>query len=95
MTTRVRVFESKVDEVVGPMIERAVNAGVESARRLVPVDTGELQGGIEVKELEKTRGTYGVDDVEHAQHVEFGTFKMAAQPYLRPSVDAVRQAVGR
>lgn len=32
-------------------------------------------------------------DVEYAAYVEFGTSKMAAQPYLRPAADSQRGAV--
>lgn len=97
----VRIIESGIAELlardVAPLVDRCLDAGVEMARRIVPVDTGELQGGIETKQrahLDGTDvvGTYGVDDVEHALPVEFGTSTMAAQPYLRPSVDAALQA---
>jgi HK97 gp10 family phage protein len=82
-----RVAEVGLDEV----INEAMEAGVEMAQHLVPVDTGELHDGIEIIEFASGgRGSYGVTDVEHAEHVEFGTEKMAAQPYLRPSIDALK-----
>jgi len=50
-----------------------------------PVDTGFLRSTVFVREAG--------DDVEigfeapYASYVEFGTYKMAAQPYLRPAFD--------
>ncbi len=50
-----------------------------------PVDTGELKGSENVsvgsKQLTLTAGT------DHCAYVEFGTRKMAAQPYMRPTVE--------
>jgi len=53
----------------------------EKARRIVPVKTGKLQRSIKAKEdsVEVTE--------EYAGFVEFGTEKMAAQPYLRPAIE--------
>jgi len=50
-----------------------------------PVDTGKLRASVFVREAG--------DDVEigfsedYASYVEFGTYKMAAQPFLRPAFD--------
>ena len=54
------------------------------AKALCPVDTGQLRNSIDysVDGKEAIVGT----NVEHAAPVEFGTFKQAAQPYLRPAV---------
>lgn len=56
---------------------------VDHAQDDCPVDTGRLKNSI----------TYGtIDDavvigtnVEYAEHVEMGTYKQAAQPFLRPA----------
>lgn len=97
MGTRVRIFGSAVDRVardaLSEKIDTALNAGVEGAQRLVPIETGELHDGIHIIEQTETSGSYGVTDVEHAEPVEFGTYKMQAQPYLRPSIDAMKQAL--
>ena len=57
-----------------------------------PVDTGELraseQASVGAKELRLTAGT------DHAGFVEFGTRKMAAQPYMRPTVEGAAGTVG-
>jgi len=57
----------------------------EEARRLCPVDTGFLRSRIEVVDL-GADGAGVRDDAEYAPFVEFGTVKMAAQPFLRPAV---------
>jgi HK97 gp10 family phage protein len=60
------------------------------ALELVPYDTGELWDSAFIQD--------GGDDVElgfsadHASYVEFGTYKMAAQPYLRPAIDEMEAA---
>jgi HK97 gp10 family phage protein len=68
---------------------RAEVKGVEiiadEARRLVPVDTGELQDSIEV--IVEGNTVSLVAGTDHALPVEFGTIKMAAQPYMRPALD--------
>lgn len=98
MGARVRIFKAALDRVVDDGLDEVVNeameAGVSAAQRLVPIDTGELHDGIEIVEFaSEGRGSYGVTDVDHALPVEFGTDKMAAQPYLRPSIDAMKQAL--
>jgi len=64
-----------------------------AAKRNAPVDTGRLRSSI-THEL----GQAGRDlvarigtNVDYAPHVEFGTYRMSAQPYLRPALDAARR----
>lgn len=54
------------------------------ARRLAPVDTGRLRSSITVKRTPD--GAVVGSNVEYAPYVEYGTSRMAAQPYLRPAV---------
>lgn len=56
------------------------------AKVLAPVDTGALRNSIMVDEVTPDRAIIG-PHVEYAEHVEFGTTRMAAQPYLRPALD--------
>ena len=53
------------------------------AKRLCPVDTGNLRNSITHTADEDT--AYIGTNVEYAPYVEFGTSKTAAQPYLRPA----------
>ena len=54
------------------------------ARRMAPVDTGRLRASITVKRTPD--GAVVGSNVEYAPYVEYGTSKMAAQPFLRPAV---------
>lgn len=56
------------------------------SKQFCPVDTGELRdsGHIEIESDDVTI----VYDVPYASYVEFGTYKMEAQPFLRPVLDA-------
>jgi HK97 gp10 family phage protein len=53
------------------------------AKEITPVDTGRLRNSIthEVDGKEVYIGT----NVEYAPHVEYGTIKQKAQPFLRPA----------
>jgi HK97 gp10 family phage protein len=62
------------------------------AKGLCPVDTGLLASSIEsfvgFSEMGRLEVMVG-SSVRYAGFVEFGTSKMAAQPYLRPALDSV------
>lgn len=60
------------------------------ATDLVPVDTGYLQSTI----WAETDGFFceASADAEYAQYVEYGTWKMAAQPYFQPALAEGLQA---
>lgn len=78
-------FALKCDQqaVIIPLVLTAMEI-VEEAKVNAPVKTGNLRDSIH----------YDVDgetvkvgsDVPYAAYVEFGTFKMEPQPYLRPAV---------
>lgn len=69
----------------GPGCEVFVETFIGVATSLVPVDTGYLQSSINASggdtfcECEAT--------AEYAQYVEYGTWKMAAQPYFTPALE--------
>lgn len=73
---------------VDDLVEGALIIAVE-AENNCPVDTGYLKSTVFVREAG--------DDVEigfeapYASYVEFGTYKMAAQPYLRPALDEAEE----
>ncbi len=60
------------------------------AKAIVPVDTGNLKNSlttvIEPSGIMARVGT----NVEYAPHVEFGTRRASAQPYLFPSAEEVK-----
>jgi len=57
------------------------------AKTLCPVDTGALRRSI-LAEVEQFSATIA-PHTEYDAYVEFGTYKMAAQPYMRPAADKV------
>lgn len=52
-----------------------------------PVDTGNLRASIGYKTDESDNTMYVGTNVEYAPYQEFGTYKMAAHPYLRPALE--------
>lgn len=65
----------------------------EGAKSIVPVDTGNLKNSIQVKEQDDLNATIGIHEgshVEYAAYVEYGTHRMAAQPYLTPAAERAR-----
>lgn len=95
--TRVVVDRSAVeafvqdDPGVHALVGRMLGAGADAARRYVPVDSGALQADITV-DHDGSEGAYG-NNLDYSEYVEFGTSDTPAQPYLRPSVDAMKGAV--
>ena len=92
------IFESKHPEVLAKVTAACVKSLTEAgalistrAKFLCPVDTGNLRKSItsEVKDLTVEIGT----NVHYASHVEFGTRRSKAQPYLRPAGDNSRTDV--
>jgi hypothetical protein len=61
--------------------------GVETAKELVPVDTGALRDSIEIQSIDNADNSikYG-SDLGYAYLIEKGTRNTPAQPYLLPSL---------
>lgn len=74
----------------GPACAAFVSTFMAEATSLVPVDTGYLQSTINAD----TDGFFCEAEAtaEYAQYVEYGTWKMSAQPYFTPAVEAGLQA---
>ena len=72
-----RIAEEKAGEVATDMKELA--------QELVRVRTGYLRSTIHA-EAEGTTVTLGAS-ADYASYNEFGTYKMSAQPFLRPAFD--------
>lgn len=62
------------------------------AKRVVPVDTGNLKNSIQVAEDGPLAATIGPRGVEYDYYVEMGTRRMGARPYMRPAAEHVRPA---
>ncbi len=77
-------------ELDGGLHEMGANI-VTTAKRLAPVRTGALRNsiGYQVKDGK----LYVYADTPYAGFVELGTYKMKAQPYLRPAMDSALEAM--
>ena len=62
------------------------DAVADLAQQLAPVDTGALRESIHVEAGDQAGAYRVVAGVPYAVHVEFGTHKAAAQPFLTPAV---------
>jgi len=59
---------------------------------LCPVDTGRLRASIDMQRCGRFCRSIGTS-VEYAPYQEFGTRRMQAQPFLRPSLQKNRQQI--
>lgn len=93
LTMRVKVGKldaliKAVPQVGDVVLDLASEEIVSHARTIVPVDTGFLKSTI--GRIRQAPGRWKVYALAHyASYVEFGTRKMAAQPYLRPAVERI------
>ena len=64
-------------------------------KRRTPVDTGRLRGSITSEVGADSDGPYSDTgpNVDYAEYVEYGTSRMAAQPYAEPGFQASRPAI--
>src|SRR5690606_14793221 len=97
ITLRVRgsaELRRALERLRGAERRRAQQDGLEAGARVVetyaklaaPVDTGTLRDSIMLDEVTPERAILG-PHVDYAEHVEFGTSRMAARPFMRPAVD--------
>lgn len=68
-------------------IDLACEKFEEIANQLVPVDTGYLRSSIRAENDGYSMVSFYAE-ADYAQYVEFGTWKMPAQEYFRPAVEA-------
>jgi HK97 gp10 family phage protein len=62
-----------------------------AAKGMAPVRTGALRGSISSSAAGLTAIVFA--GVHYAPYVEFGTYKMAAQPYMAPALSSSASAV--
>lgn len=89
LQNRIAELQAEVPRNTEKLKEKAVDTGYNTAIRAVPVDTGELKSSID-----KNEGGLGVS-ADHALPIEFGTFKMPAQPFIRPAFEEMKKVVDR
>lgn len=83
----IATFPAKVDALVG---KAALDIEAQ-AKTFAPVDTGTLKNSIQAIKIGLAHWKVVVG-VHYGAYVEWGTVKMAAQPFLQPAVNIVRPA---
>jgi len=73
-----------ITEELGKAVRDLVLLVEAEAKKRCPVDTGNLQASI-TPVIESWAVGYVGTNVHYAPHVEYGTRKMAAQPFLEPA----------
>lgn len=66
-------------------LARAIIAMEKTAKEKCPVDTGRLRSSIRLRFLREGFAADLFTDVDYAPHVEFGTRRQRAQPFMRPA----------
>lgn len=103
MTTSVgsiKLDTKRLDEIIrklGTNADHAVNTiarQVEAyAKIFAPVDTGALRNSLHTEREEEMVYFVG-DGVEYGIYQEFGTYKMAAHPFMIPALEKVSGQIG-
>lgn len=89
ITFRVGDVSQYVQKRVGLAVNKA-RLDIEAlAKTVVPVDTGYLKNSIESRMTSPMQAEITVG-AEYGVHVEYGTTKMPARPFLSPAIDRVR-----
>ena len=81
---------TSADGIVAKDLQRRALQVDRQAKHLCPVDTGRLRDSITNELGRDSIGLYALigSNVEYAIYVELGTSRMAAQPFLRPALQA-------
>lgn len=79
-------------EDMTPSLQAAIDAGVNNATEIVPVDTGHLQSTIYGQVNSPTEAEMGAT-AEYAFFVENGTIHMDASPFIAPSLEIALKAL--
>jgi HK97 gp10 family phage protein len=80
----------EITRMVSQAIREVADELVHEAQELAPVRTGELRDSIHKEEIDELNVAVG-SDKQYAGYVEYGTSKMAAQPYLTPASISARE----
>lgn len=78
-----------INKLIDDRMMIAGKAMVDTAKSLVPVDTGLLKSSIYYTYMPATKTLTLHADTKYAVFVETGTYRTRPQPYLRPAINAV------
>ena len=88
-----RVGNAIGGRAIMPALRAAALIPQNAAKENVPVLTGTLKRSIHQEDVQGQLAVAVGTDVPYAEHVEFGTSKMPARPYLRPALDENKGAM--
>lgn len=74
-----------IDSAIGAALEEIGLLAENYAVKKCPVDTGHLRGSVTHEVDAGDNAVYIGTNVEYAPHVELGTSRQKAQPFLRPA----------
>jgi HK97 gp10 family phage protein len=74
-------------ESLPAIVERYATIIADEAARLVPVKTGSLKASITVHLEALAAEITAGENLDYAAYVEYGTSRMAAQPFMRPAME--------
>lgn len=88
LTSHRAEVQAELERRVQAAMTRCAGEMEKHAKRTCPVDTGRLRNSVatEVSEGDDSVAAYVGTNVEYAPHVELGTKRMKAQPFLKPAV---------
>lgn len=90
----IAAVRNKVVDLVSKNMEQAGAQAVSWARELVPYDTGATSESIAYYWSRSTMTLTLLAQTKYSVFLEFGTRKMAARPFLRPTISEVSKAFG-
>ena len=95
ISEKFKSYGIKSDSMLEKAIEQASIVVESQAAVLAPIDTGLLKKSISHRIIRRNTAIIGQvgTSVEYAPHQEFGTYKMKAQPFLRPALERKRNSV--
>lgn len=96
LTRKLRDMPDQVHEGAEAGVDDSAHALKSGEQQRAPVDTGRLRDSVQVEPTSGATGRPGRrvgpgDYVHYAPFVENGTSRMAAQPFVRPSVEVERR----
>lgn len=84
---KLKAYERSLPQRKQRVEQRTARTAVASIQQRAPVETGELRDSIREEDGRV------VATAPHAGFVEFGTYRMAAQPYFIPGMEDARAAL--
>lgn len=87
LPTTTSIYHRDID--YSDAIHEAVDEFMDAATSDVPVDTGTLQASISCDE--EYMGFTAYADTNYAEYVEYGTYKMEAQPYFADNLESAAE----